>query len=96
MSLGMWGAGECLVLAEMIACTVERMWHIYDSQGQILALASRHKSLKPFKFFSLFPKAGCGVATRWTHSRREKSYLKCGVVKYVRDLSRSPSFKKGS
>ena len=31
----------------------ERIWHIYDSQGQILALALRYKSLKCFKLFPL-------------------------------------------
>ena len=32
---------------------VERTGHIQDSQGQILALAFRHKSLKPFKLLPL-------------------------------------------
>jgi len=30
---------------------VERMWHIPDSQGQILALYFRQKSLKSYKLF---------------------------------------------
>jgi len=32
-----------------VAC--KRKWHIQDSQDQILALAFRYKSLKPFKMF---------------------------------------------
>ena len=33
--------------------TVERIWHIQDSQGQILAWSSRLKSLNPLNWFSL-------------------------------------------
>ena len=40
---------------------VERMWHIQDSQGQILALPFRFKSVKPFKVFPLRSKAERGV-----------------------------------
>ena len=36
---------------------VERIWHIWDSQGQILALAFRQKSFKRFKLFPLRPTA---------------------------------------
>ena len=32
--------------------TVERIWHVEDSQGQILALAFRQNFLKRFDFFS--------------------------------------------
>jgi len=37
---------------EMEGSAVERIWHIQDSQGQILAL-SMQESLKPFELFSL-------------------------------------------
>ena len=32
---------------------VERMWHLQDSQGQIMALAFTQTPLKPFKLFPL-------------------------------------------
>ena len=35
----------------MLTSAVERIWHIQDSQGQILALALRLKSLKLYKVF---------------------------------------------
>ena len=39
-------------------CTsVERIWHIYDSQGQILDVAFRKRSLKSLKVFPLCSKA---------------------------------------
>ena len=34
--------------------TVEQLWHMEDSQGQIPALAFRKKSLKPLKLFPLY------------------------------------------
>jgi len=44
-----------------IACesraAVERIWHTQDSKGQIMVLAFRQKSLKPFKLFPLDPEA---------------------------------------
>ena len=36
------------------------------------------------------------VSRQRAHSRREKVVFQCGVVKFVRDLSLSPSFQKGS
>ena len=33
--------------------SVERIWHIQDSQGQVLALTFRFKSLRYFKLFPL-------------------------------------------
>ena len=41
---------------------VERIWHIYHSQGQILALAFRGKLLKHFKLFHLGSDAECQPA----------------------------------
>jgi hypothetical protein len=35
------------------ATAVEQTWHTYASQSQILAVASRRKYLKPFKYFPL-------------------------------------------
>ena len=37
-----------------------RLWHIYDSHGQILALAFRQKSLKPCEVFPLRSEADSG------------------------------------
>ena len=48
-------------------CTVERIWKIWDSQCQILALAFRLKSLKPIELFALRSKAFAGREGRTTH-----------------------------
>ena len=37
----------------MDRATVERIWHVYDSQGQILALALRQKSFKVLEMYPL-------------------------------------------
>ena len=55
----LWEVGVCRsVLRNLleglgVRSAGERIWHTHDNQGQILALASRSKSFKPFKF-SLF------------------------------------------
>jgi len=44
---------------------VERMWHIYDSQGQILALSLRYKSSFSFKIFLLRSTAAGETGEVW-------------------------------
>ena len=48
----------------------ERTWHIYDSQGQILALAFRCKSLKPFTVFPL----------HYSQTRRVRAWVRLEAV----------------
>ena len=43
--------------APLPATAIGRLGHTHDSQGQILALASMFKALKPFKVFPLRSKA---------------------------------------
>ena len=50
-----FSAGRCCTGFGGEGCTVERMWHICDSQALIMALAFRSKPMKPFNFFSLLP-----------------------------------------
>ena len=58
------GFGDCL-RCRALTSPVVRVWHIYDSQGQILAVALRSKFLHPFQLFprrwaavpASFPKA---------------------------------------
>ena len=60
------------VLPRLPSCfgsVVERIWHIQDSQGQILASTFKIKSLKPVKVFPLRAEAGKGwVSQRLVHS----------------------------
>ena len=42
-----------MALFDNAGTAVEKIWHTYDSQGQILALAFMYRSLKPFKMFPL-------------------------------------------
>ena len=62
-----------------VAVSVERIWNISDSQGQILALAFRWKSFRPFKLFPpcsravdldhhwcLLPQAMCDFSSSYT------------------------------
>ena len=44
---------------------VERIWHIHHSQGQMLALAFRQKSLTPWKLFPLRPEADLSDPWVW-------------------------------
>ena len=55
--IGFWVPLQIQTLAPREA-SIERIWHIQDSQGQILALALRHKSFKPSKLFPLRSEAG--------------------------------------
>ena len=46
---------------------VERIWHTYDSQGQMLALAFKEKCLKPFKLSPLQPEAALPLSRSCGH-----------------------------
>ena len=49
---------------------VERIWHTCDSQGQILALTFRQKSLKPSEWFRVRSTAVRPLASAHTPSMR--------------------------
>jgi len=42
----------CVLLGVRGATAVERIWHLEDSQGQILAVNSKSKSMKSLKLFT--------------------------------------------
>ena len=53
------------------SATVEQIWHIYDSQGQILTLTFRLHSLKPFMQFSFRSEAN----QTWSRGTRSVTSL---------------------
>ena len=55
---------------------LERIWHIYESQGRILAVASRHTSLKPFQSFPLRSETATSISAQATESSlKRQSFL---------------------
>ena len=63
---------------------VQRIWQIKDSQGQMLALAFRHKSSTPFKLSLPRWAAAQGVASDWCVVRaRGDMYIYIYVYMYI-------------
>ena len=51
------------------------VWHIQDSQGQILGMAFMYKALKCFRWFPLRPEADCTTTSDLGSSQLENNYF---------------------
>ena len=68
---------------------VERIWHISDSQGRILALAFRQKSVKHFLSGSLFARKPVLLSLSLTHTHTLSLYVKRLSVKRLSGVGTS-------
>ena len=65
---------------------VERIWHIEDIQGQVLALTFRLKSVTRFKVFPLRSKAGAAPISRIQH----RFFVNNLIPKHFRHMNLHP------